>query len=1046
MYRGLRLSHRLMLGMAFFAVLGLALAYLVVVTVVRGIVYDNVLENTYRTHHIHAQQMDAWFEHAAQITYNLAETLPMVNEESYQAIIIHTRLRHDYIENVWIVFEDGRFYDSLFWTMPEGMDFTEREWWYYAAAASGQVINTRPYVSIMSGVPVTTLARHNANWHGQAGVIAMSITLEQLGDMMQNFHPDYESQLMLVGPFGGIIIHSNPDYLPCEEYVHNVQDHPVYEALFARFAAGETIIRENYYFMHFHLPSTGWTLVAIVPTSVTDTPVWQTLGAVLLTVIGVLGLVMIFATVFITTRFVRPLARLTHTVGEIPHRELTESIRQLTIISEVQKLTIIRRTRTDEISHLQQAIHTMLADLHEHKEREERERAEESAGFMLESAPMGVLLHDKDFNLITCNSRAMEMLGYDDKDALIKNIAQTVAPVQPDMRPSADVLKEYFAKALDEGYAFIGEFVRKRKGGKYFSTEATYARIRYHGDFAILEFTQDITERILAEEREAEKREADRLSRTFMDNSPMLIELRNAAFDLVYCNHRVLELMEAPTMEEYERNFQQYSPEVQLCGTPSMAKFDILVRKIFTEGYANFEWVHQSASGEQLPMDVTFVQVTNNDGPMYIGYSHDLRGIKTVMDNEQKLAIALQEQEFMRKLEQKNIEAAEESNRAKSRFLARMSHEIRTPLTAVLGITEIEMRHGDLPPRFDAALTKIYDASHSLLHIVNDILDFSKIESGKMELIHAEYSLAALINETTLIRLSYTEKKDLLFFLYVDEKLPTHFIGDALRIRQILSNLLSNALKYTPAGKVTMTITYQEAPVPCINFAIADTGIGLTAAQLASIQDEYVRVHEEELNFVSGTGLGIPIVHSLAQLMDATFTMESMPNQGTIARISIPQQPGTDHRMGATLAAALQNFESATDVADKVTQAQAQYPQARVLVVDDVETNLFVAQAILESFGITVETCESGLIALERIKAGHHYDLFFIDHMMPTLDGIQTTQQLRALGCHKPIIALTANAVKGQDALFIASGFDGFMSKPIEIEVMAGYLARFLKK
>jgi len=398
-------------------------------------------------------------------------------------------------------------------------------------------------------------------------------------------------------------------------------------------------------------------------------------------------------------------------------------------------------------------------------------------------------------------------------------------------------------------------------------------------------------------------------------------------------------------------------------------------------------------------------------------------------------------------------EAAEESSKSKSRFLARMSHEIRTPITAVLGVSEIQLRNQVLPPQTEEAFAKVYDSSKTLLNIVNDILDFSKIESGKMPLINNVYDVASLVSDAAQLHLVYLENKEVAFKMYVDETLPSKLIGDSLRIRQIINNLLTNAFKYTQAGEVSLDLYCKDMETKSEKYielviSIRDTGIGMSEEQieeLNAINSEYVRFHEQEKHSV-GTGLGLPIVYSLVQMMNAQIDLKSRQGEGSHIIIRIPQKVSGKEILGRELANSLQNFEVGTWMSEKELEFKPEpMPYGKVLVVDDVDSNLYVAEAMLDAFKLNIELCESGQEALDKVREGNVYDIIFMDHMMPGMDGIEVTKTLRDKGYDHPIVALTANAVKGQAELFMESGFSGFMSKPIDINRLNSYLVRFVK-
>ncbi|MCL2168856.1 MAG: response regulator [Defluviitaleaceae bacterium] len=393
------------------------------------------------------------------------------------------------------------------------------------------------------------------------------------------------------------------------------------------------------------------------------------------------------------------------------------------------------------------------------------------------------------------------------------------------------------------------------------------------------------------------------------------------------------------------------------------------------------------------------------------------------------------------------LQIAQEINDAKSRFLARMSHEIRTPIASVMGISEIQLRSPDLTPVTEESFAKIYDSSNMLLGIVNDILDLSKIEAGKMELLCEKYQVESLISDAVAPYIAHLDNKDIAFDLHVDENLPALLIGDALRIKQIINNILSNAFKYTDSGSVGLEIMCENADDSAVLIiTISDTGMGMTKEQLDSLFSDYTRFHEQEMHDVTGTGLGMPIVYSLAQIMDAEIDVESEAGKGTVVTVRIPQQTAGSEILGAKIAQSLQQFEMSRNFSEKKFKFTPEpMPYGKVLVVDDVYANLYVAKGLLAFYGINVETCESGYKAIEKIEGGSVYDIIFMDQMMPGMSGTETMHKLRKAGYTAPIVALTANALIGQAEESIKSGFDGFISKPIQTMHLNTILHRFIK-
>lgn len=390
---------------------------------------------------------------------------------------------------------------------------------------------------------------------------------------------------------------------------------------------------------------------------------------------------------------------------------------------------------------------------------------------------------------------------------------------------------------------------------------------------------------------------------------------------------------------------------------------------------------------------------------------------------------------------------AEAATKAKSNFLATMSHEIRTPMNAILGIAQIQLQNDSLPTEYASEFEKIHSSGNSLLGIINDILDMSKIETGKMELNPAEYDLPSLINDAIHLNVVRIGSKPIEFLLHIDEDLPSRLHGDELRIKQILNNLLSNAIKYTDKGHIRLTVSHQStesAVILC--FSIEDTGQGMKTEDLDKLFSEYSRFNAETNRSIEGTGLGLNITKSLVGMMGGTIRAESKYGKGSIFTVTLTQGKVECPAIGRELAQNLMSFTfSGGKRGGRMDFSIDPMPYGRVLVVDDVETNLYVAKGMLTPYNLNIEMASSGFAALDIIAGGNRFDIIFMDHMMPEMDGVETTEKLRERGYPGVIVALTANALVGNDEMFAKKGFDGFLPKPIDIRQLNSMLVKFIR-
>jgi signal transduction histidine kinase/DNA-binding response OmpR family regulator len=395
------------------------------------------------------------------------------------------------------------------------------------------------------------------------------------------------------------------------------------------------------------------------------------------------------------------------------------------------------------------------------------------------------------------------------------------------------------------------------------------------------------------------------------------------------------------------------------------------------------------------------------------------------------------------------------STQQKSNFLATMSHEIRTPLNAILGMTEIQIQNSAHPPSTCEAFLKINNSGNLLLNIINDVLDLSKIETGNLELTPGKYEVVNLINDVVQLNYIRYESKPIEFILDIDENTPSILIGDDLRIKQILNNLLSNAFKYTDQGKVVLSVRADcvsrgGSVLVTLIFKISDTGQGMSSEQVKKLFKENTLFNLETNRTTEGTGLGIAITNNIVKLMYGKMEVDSKAGKGTTVTVRLPQK--TDGRgirgvLGKETVENLRQFKLINTRQIKKVQISHEYmPYGSILIVDDVETNLYVAKGLMVPYGLKIDLANNGFDAVHKIKEGNVYDIVFMDHMMPKMDGIETTKLIREMGYTKPIVALTANALAGQAEVFLQNGFDDYISKPIDIRQLNVVLIRLIRE
>ncbi|MCR4655449.1 MAG: DegV family EDD domain-containing protein [Lachnospiraceae bacterium] len=392
---------------------------------------------------------------------------------------------------------------------------------------------------------------------------------------------------------------------------------------------------------------------------------------------------------------------------------------------------------------------------------------------------------------------------------------------------------------------------------------------------------------------------------------------------------------------------------------------------------------------------------------------------------------------------EKQRKEIDELNRAQNQFFSNMSHEIRTPINSIIGLNEMILREDNISKEVAENARNIQSASHLLLHIINDILDMSKIESGNIEIRPVEYSMEELLSDVIGMIEIRASEKDLSLLVSVDPNLPSELYGDEVKIKQILINILTNAVKYTKEGSVSLSIQFEkrEGNELLVIFSVADTGIGIKKENIPYLFSAFRRMDTDQNRNIEGTGLGLAIVKEFTELMDGSVKVNSVYMQGSTFVVEIPQ-----HSVSAKV---IGNFNMHNIRSKNNVQYRKSFeaPEAKILVVDDNAMNLMVAKKLLKGCGAVIDTANDGEEALQKTMA-QKYDLIFMDHLMPEMDGIECFHRIREqIGGHcndTKVCILTANSGSDKQAVYMKEGFDGYLLKPVNSAKLEEEVIRLL--
>ena len=748
--------------------------------------------------------------------------------------------------------------------------------------------------------------------------------------------------------------------------------------------------------------------------------------------------------------------------------------------------TDCRRERSftdDEVDILRSSALMMISALLRNTQISEIREAHERTKLLLDSMPLSCRLWNRDLEIFEYNEESLRLFNVKDGNELIDRYFDLSPEYQPDGKNSKEKAIEILNKAFDEGRHVL-EWTNQTLDGITIPTEINLVRVAYEGDYVVAGYTRDLREHKKMMQA-IEKR--DYLLNTINDVSGIMLqsEINGFAKDLhnsmkmlgqsvgvdrisVWKNHdggsgkglcysQIFEwrdgveppedkagMTESYRTEKEPRVYREKAPDwerqfsrgnsisvlVKDMKSPEYDHFSpqgllsIFAAPVFINNnfwgfvsYDNYNCEHSFTEDEQIIMRSGGMVFTN-----------------ALLRNEMTLNI----RDYSDKLEDALKEAQKSSN-AKSDFLANMSHEMRTPLNAIIGLSELSLESDRLSGEDESNLEKINSSGATLLGIVNDILDISKIEAGKMELVTVDYAVPSLINDTITQNIMRIGEKPIRLKLDLEQNMFMNLHGDELRVKKIMNNLLSNAIKYTDEGEVELSIRcIRENGTVWLIIKVSDTGRGIKPDNIAKLFSDYAQLDLEYTRQIEGTGLGLPITKKLAEMMNGSVEVESEYGKGSVFTVRIAQKFISEETIGQGIVENLQNFSYSDSRRSKSGRLnRISMPYARVLVVDDNVTNLDVAKGLIKPYGIKIDCATSGQQSIDIIQAEKvRYDAIFMDHMMPGMDGIEAANLIREIDSEYarniPVIALTANAIAGNEQMFLEKGFQAFLSKPID--------------
>ncbi len=671
------------------------------------------------------------------------------------------------------------------------------------------------------------------------------------------------------------------------------------------------------------------------------------------------------------------------------------------------EVTLTRSTHADEVCVI--GYTQDLSRLSRHVQ--EFAKVQESTRAMLDAAPMAITFWDNNYLLRDANSECARLFGFENSQLFMKYFRNIIPRFQEDGTSSFGRVKEALRTAFEEGYHRSDFSLYHSQSKALIPLEIILVRTTVWNEDVVVAYIRDLRDikALIQKMQTTEER-----IQTIFDITPLGINVWDKNYNLIECNEAIVELYGFANKEEYMATRYRVMPRLQPDGTPSIPFAREALEQCFVQGSSVVEILTQDMQGNPIPVEVNSKKAFVQQQEVVISYVRDLRDVKAKMA---EIHAAEQELRTARDM-------AEQSAEAKTKFLGNMSHEIRTPLNGVLGLLHV-LDSTALQPLQKDYVGKSIESAHKLMGLVNNVLDFSKIDAGTFEIESASFTLKSISDDIKLVYGPQMAAKKLAFHVYSDATEEDTLYGDAARLKQVLYNVLSNAVKYTEQGQVTVNIscTEQQGETRQYLFSVEDSGIGMTKAQSMQIFSAFAQADSSITRKYEGAGLGLAIAKRIAKLMGGDLWVKTEKGKGSTFYFNVV--------FTGEVTEALDSLRLAPHIKSEAAP-MASTTGGTILLAEDNEINQLITVELLKNKGYVVDVATNGKEAIQMVK-NKAYDLVFMDIQMPIMDGLTATTSIRSMKGFEtlPIVAMSAHAMSGDKELSLQHGMNDHLSKPI---------------